>query len=230
MYQNESNPALRTIPARLFDGSGNPLPLNHTFGINDLKIIQPTGAITNASALPVSVSGASPGTFTVQVSQAELQNLGNVRWELSGSGVTYWEWAETIVMPPAQASVVVTAAQLVSGSRYSLVSGDLKSDMLITLSAPGAIAALPTAQAANMLWTKPDGTTVTVPLIVVSPGNGTSGAVLKRVWSAGDTALAGLHKGTVRITDSAGNLCSDPNDGSHMCWWIYAALGTPGTD
>lgn len=113
---------------------------------------------------------------------------------------------------------------------YSLVTGNLKPDMLITLVAPGAIAALPTAQSANMLWTKPDGTTVTVPLIVVTAGNGVSGAVLKRVWSAGDTALAGLHKGTVMITDASGNPVSDPTDGTHMTWWIYAQLGTVGTD
>lgn len=113
---------------------------------------------------------------------------------------------------------------------YSLVAGDLKPDMLLTLQAPGAIAALPTAIAVNLHWTRPDGSTVTVPLIVVTPGNGLTGAVVKRVWASGDTVLVGLHKGTIQVTDAGGNTVSDPVDGSHSTWWVYAPLGTAGTD
>jgi hypothetical protein len=105
---------------------------------------------------------------------------------------------------------------------YSLNQGDLKPDMLITLAAPGAIAALPTAQSAELLITRPDKTVVLVPLIVVTAGNGTSGAVLKRVWSAGDTALVGFYQGVVLITDVNGEQVSDPNNGSPISWQVYA--------
>ena len=103
-------------------------------------------------------------------------------------------------------------------STYSLVQGDLEPDMVITLAAPGALASLPTATAVNLYWKKPDGTIATVPLVVV---NATTGQV-KRVWAIGDTALAGLHRGIVQVTGANGEIASDPNDGTHLLWWVYA--------
>ncbi len=101
---------------------------------------------------------------------------------------------------------------------YSVTQGDLEPDMLITLAAPGAQAALATAQAVDLWWKKPDGTIVTVALVVV---NATL-YQLKRVWATGDTDIAGLHRGRVLVTASNGEVASDPNDGTHLLWWVYA--------
>lgn len=114
---------------------------------------------------------------------------------------------------------------------YTLNQGDLKPDMLITLQAPGAIAALPTATSLQMLWTRPDGSVALVQLQVVSAGDGVTpgsvtggvatGAVLKRVWVAGDTTIPGLHRGTVIVDDVASRQTSDPNDGSLLTWYVF---------
>lgn len=103
---------------------------------------------------------------------------------------------------------------------FALVKGDLEPDMLITLSAPGALAALPTATAVNLRWKKPDGTTTTVALTVVNAVAGT----VKRVWAAGDSDQVGRHWGQVVVTTAGGETASDPNDGSLLSWDVYPQL------
>ena len=105
---------------------------------------------------------------------------------------------------------------------YSLVQGNLKPDMLIPLTAPGSQAELAAALAVNMRWTKPDGTTVVVPLVVVDLPT----FKLKRVWDVGDSDIVGVHKGVVEITCSNGETTDDPIDGTAMLWWVYPTLGT----
>lgn len=98
------------------------------------------------------------------------------------------------------------------------VQGDLEPDMAITLTTAAALAALPAALAVNLAWKRPDGTTATVPLVVVDAPTGQ----LKRVWSAGDTSVVGLHRGRVVITCSNGEPLSEPDDYTHLYWWVFA--------
>ena len=102
MILNEATPALRTVKARLYDTSGAPLPSGHAFAIGDLKIVQPDGTVANATNLPSAVVGAATGTFDIVVAQSELQQPGDIRLQLSGSGVAYWEWVEPVETPDAR--------------------------------------------------------------------------------------------------------------------------------
>lgn len=101
---------------------------------------------------------------------------------------------------------------------YSLVKGDLGRPMDITLGVPAAVAALPTATSVKLLWTKPDKTQTLVDLTVIDAGT----AKLERTWIAGDTDMVGLHRGIVQVTNAAGKVISDPDDGTHLLWWIYS--------
>ena len=104
---------------------------------------------------------------------------------------------------------------------YSLVQGDLGEPLVVDLAVTAAISALATAQSVQLRWAKPDGTVSTVAMAVVDAVAGT----VQRVWVAGDTDQAGLHKGQVLVTDVSGNPITDPNDGTYLYWWIYPKLG-----
>jgi hypothetical protein len=106
---------------------------------------------------------------------------------------------------------------------YSLVQGDLLPDMLLTVLAPGAKAALLGNTLLQLVWTKPDGTTSRVPLVLVN-ATSTTGNV-KKVWSTGETAMVGTHLGMIEIYDANGRLASDPNDGSEIIWNVYPRPG-----
>ncbi len=105
-------------------------------------------------------------------------------------------------------------------STPAYVQGDLEPDLVLTLVAPGAQAALATNTSLNLDWLRPDGTRVSVPLVLVS----TTLFTVKRVWVAGDTTVVGLHRGRVVVTAANGELVSDPasSDGVHHLWWVLA--------
>jgi hypothetical protein len=103
---------------------------------------------------------------------------------------------------------------------FSLVSGDLQPPMQIQLEAPAAIAALATAQSVQMLWLRPDGTEVTVPLSIVNPTTG----IVQYTWQSGDgSAQVGEHAYQVVVTTASGQT-TDPNDGTSASFWVYARL------
>lgn len=105
---------------------------------------------------------------------------------------------------------------------YSLIQGNLKPSMSIPVTAPGAQAEFATALAFNLRWQKPDGSIVTVPLVV----DNTTPNTLMRVWVTGDSDLVGVHRGVVVVTCANGQTTDDPIDGTSMVWWVYSALGT----
>lgn len=106
---------------------------------------------------------------------------------------------------------------------FSLVQGDLLPSMAIQLGAPAAIAALPTAQSVALLWQRPDGSVLSVPLSVTDPING----IVTRVWQPGDSMLTGEHRFQVVVTASNGETASDPSDGTLSKWWVYPRLSGP---
>ncbi len=108
MNLNQPN---QVIDARLYDSAtGAPLPTDHVFADGDLKIVQPDGTVANATNLPTGVAGAAPGTFKIVVAQAQLQQPGNIRLQLSATGVDYWEWVEPVVDPASSAASLLDFA------------------------------------------------------------------------------------------------------------------------
>lgn len=104
MYLDEANAARRTVRDRLYDLAGNALPLDHVFQVGDLKIIQPNGTVANATNLPAGVAGAAAGSFDFVVDRAELQQEGRARLQLNAAGVAFWEWVESVEVPPVLAT------------------------------------------------------------------------------------------------------------------------------
>jgi hypothetical protein len=100
------------------------------------------------------------------------------------------------------------------------VQGDLEPDMVMTVTAQGALAALATALSVQLRWKKPDGTTSMVTLTVVDVVNG----IVKRVWQTGDTNITGLHRGQIVVTASNGETATSPADGTDILWMVYAAV------
>jgi hypothetical protein len=107
---------------------------------------------------------------------------------------------------------------------YSLVVGDLEPDMEIDAvdynGSVGTAAVLTGATDVSLRWKKPDGTVITVPLVVIDLATGR----LKRVWVAGDSDQEGVHFGQVVVTLANGELRTYPNDGSQIIWWVYPRL------
>lgn len=100
MILNEAVATQRTVKARLYASDGTPLPSGHSFSAGDLKIVQPDGTVANATNLPTSIAGSATGTFDIIVAQAQLQQLGQIRLQLSASGVQFWEWVEPVEYSP----------------------------------------------------------------------------------------------------------------------------------
>lgn len=103
---------------------------------------------------------------------------------------------------------------------YGIVQGDLEPDMPLTVTAAGALAALPTALSVQLRWKKPDGTVSTVALTVVDAPTG----AVKRTWVAGDTDLVGWHEGQIVVTAADGNDLSSPVDGTYLLWNVFAKI------
>lgn len=105
---------------------------------------------------------------------------------------------------------------------YSLIQGDLEPDMQIPLTVNGAPMDLTGALSVDMEWMLPDGSVVTVGLSVVAPA--TAGLV-KKTWAAGETSMAGTHRGRVVVTwpGSPERPQTFPNNGSWEIWNVYAA-------
>jgi len=103
---------------------------------------------------------------------------------------------------------------------YSCIQGDLLDDMEIDITTVGAPKDLTSALAINLNWLRPDGTSALVPLIAID----LVGGRMKRVWSAGDTAIVGAHRGQVVITWPSSKPQTFPIDGSFIIWWVYAKV------
>lgn len=104
---------------------------------------------------------------------------------------------------------------------YSLVRGDLEPDMEIDVATSAGPVDLSGALDVSMRWEKPDGTVVTVELVVIDAPTGR----VKRVWASGDSDLPGVHRAQVVVTTSNDEPETFPNDGSFVIWWVYPQLG-----
>lgn len=105
---------------------------------------------------------------------------------------------------------------------YSINVGDLGPAMIITLASneePDG-ANLAGATDIKLDWLKPDGTQELVDLVAVDL---TIGKV-SRTWVAGDTDIAGIHIGRVKLV-RGGAPMTFPSDGSSIRWQFNAALG-----
>lgn len=108
---------------------------------------------------------------------------------------------------------------------YSLIVGDLEPDMFLTAAVSDVAQDLSDAVSVELLWRKPDGTESTVALTPVNAATGQ----YRRVWAAGDTDMAGVHRGRIVVTwDGPSDLTSAddevqtfPNDGSWIIWYVY---------
>lgn len=101
-------------------------------------------------------------------------------------------------------------------SIYSLTVGDLEPEMEIDCS--NQLTLLLDAIDISLKWWKPDGSDpVLVPLVLVDQPTG----IVKRVWSAGDTDLSGIHQGRVIVTTSGDKQATYPDDGSYITWVIF---------
>ena len=103
---------------------------------------------------------------------------------------------------------------------YSLVVGSLEPEMKLSVSEADGPADLTDATAIELQWLRPDGTVALVPLIGVDLANG----IVKRVWSAGDTDIAGTHQGRVIVTPADLRQRTYPRDGTSFLWVFYPAL------
>lgn len=108
---------LGLIEARLFDVGGNPLSLSTTFATGDLKLVKPDGTVVNANHLPVPISTAQVGSFSITIDSSEVTQTGIYRLQLAKVGViTFWEWADSLTTDlywtpiPHSASAVWTPA------------------------------------------------------------------------------------------------------------------------
>ena len=102
---------------------------------------------------------------------------------------------------------------------YSIVVGDLQQDLNLDLNVD-----LTTAVSYQLLWRKPDDTET---LVALTAADLTLGQV-KRVWVAGDTDMAGVHRGRVVVTwegdipdPSDDRPQTFPNDGTWFIWYVY---------
>lgn len=108
---------------------------------------------------------------------------------------------------------------------FSLIVGDLEPDMFLTASVSDTAQDLSDAVSVELRWRKPDGTESLVDLTVVDAATGQ----YKRVWEAGDTDMAGVHRGRIVVTwDGEDDMTTAddevqtfPNDGSWFLWLVY---------
>ena len=99
---------------------------------------------------------------------------------------------------------------------YSIVQGDTVPEMDITMTAQ--LPLLVGAQAVELDYVLPDGTSNLVALVVVDAPTG----ALKRTWVSGDTDQIGLYAGRVKITTASGAIGHWPDDDSRVCWTVRA--------
>jgi hypothetical protein len=101
-----------------------------------------------------------------------------------------------------------------------IVQGDLEPDIQFTCSVNGTAEDISDSTARVLRWKKPgEETTVDVALTTVSLAAGT----VKRVWAAGDTDIAGAHRGRVVVTRANGETQTFPSDGSWFIWFVNAS-------
>lgn len=115
-------------------------------------------------------------------------------------------------------------ASLVYATRsviLELVQGDLEDDLPVLLvDLSGSPVDISDATQTPVLhWRKPDGTVVDASLTVVDAASGKVG----RIWSTGDTDVAGLHRAQVVVQRAAGEQVF-PLDGTHFRWIVHALI------
>ena len=121
MNLNEPDPKKRVVIADLLDTSKAPLPSNHAFGADDLKIRQPDGTVASATNKPVFATGMVRG-WVIQLEQNELQQEGDLLLQIaSASGVDPWSWVEPVRVARASATDV---AAIVAAVGTRAAAGD----------------------------------------------------------------------------------------------------------
>ncbi len=100
---------------------------------------------------------------------------------------------------------------------YTLVAGDLKPDLPISVFDPDTQPAdLADATTIELQWRKPDGTELHVELDTVNVGLGQ----LVKIWDEGETDIVGFHRGRVVIDRDMPTQEHYPNDGSWLIWQV----------
>lgn len=105
---------------------------------------------------------------------------------------------------------------------YSIIRGDLEPDLVFPCKRNGVAVDLTGALAHTMRWLKPNGTVLTGVALVASD---LAAGELKRVWVAGDTDLAGVHRAQVVVTAENGETMTFPSDSTHFTWVVNKQLG-----
>lgn len=100
---------------------------------------------------------------------------------------------------------------------YAIVKGDLTPNLDISCTVNGLAEDLSgNFVSAVMEWIKPDGTALEVALTTVDLTQGK----FTYAWQAGDTDIAGAHRGRVRVTRGSGVLQHFPSDGTYFSWKV----------
>ncbi len=99
---------------------------------------------------------------------------------------------------------------------FSIRKGDLAPDLLISLKVNGIVEPLADYSSFTMKWTKPDGTVVTVALLVSDSVNG----ILRYPWVAGDTDIVGRHTAIVTGIHGDGDPQSFPTLGDSVTFFV----------
>lgn len=109
MILNEPTAALRLVSLRLLATDGSGLPLATVFVAGQVKIIKASGAPTNSVNLPVAVSGAVAGTFTLQLELTEVDTVGQLRIQISPTNGQYAEYVDEVRSSSTDAAAIATA-------------------------------------------------------------------------------------------------------------------------
>lgn len=130
MIQNESNPALRTLSATIYDTNGDLLPAATSWVAGMVRVSKAGGAFTNAVNLPTSVSGGGDGDFDLILDVSEVDTIGNLRVrfydDASGTNLLA-EYVDQVTT----SSTVVTSGSSSSSSNWTFFGGGiLKVDVL----------------------------------------------------------------------------------------------------
>lgn len=111
MLLNEPTAALRVVHMRLFDTAGNGLPLATSFVAGQCKISKAGGVFTNTTNLPTAIASGVPGTFTLQLTLAEVDTVGQLRIQVSPTGGQVYDAVDEVRSTSLDSAAVAAAVK-----------------------------------------------------------------------------------------------------------------------
>lgn len=119
MLLNEPNPNLRILAARILDGSGNGLASSYVWSTGEVKVSKGGGAFVNAVNLPTFPSGASAGSWNLQLAADEVDTEGPLRVQFSPSGGQFVEYVDEVraaiaAVAPSTSDIVAALQAMVT--------------------------------------------------------------------------------------------------------------------